>query len=268
MSDQDNIRAAAMLAPATANDIPALVRVHTAAFKSDQFSHLMLLQRPDDAHQTLMQKSIDYWFADAHAQIIKAVDTDGQVVGWACWILRDATSDLVGKTEKADSLAALKQEASQGSAQMTFKTPQEKLDAPIQGVTSPSGVQSTTQDPARALGGLMGKETVKWEDKYLRGKKCLVLQALVTDPSCQGRGFGTQLIHWGTDKADAEDLQCWAHASPSGHSLYTRAGFEEVGRSDFDLAEWAPGGKGGGRGWGNYIFRYMLRPARYLSQST
>ncbi|KAI9734738.1 MAG: hypothetical protein M1818_006725 [Claussenomyces sp. TS43310] len=162
-----------------------------------------------------MQKSIEHRFADAHAQIINAVDRDGRVVGWACRVLRDATSNLVGKTEKADSAAALKQETSQGHD-----------------TGSRAGAW-------RTLGGLMSKETVKWEDKYLRGKKCLVLQALVTDPSGQGRGFGTQLVHWGTDEADAEDLQCWAHASPSGHSLYTRAGFEEVGRSDFDLAEWA-----------------------------
>jgi ribosomal protein S18 acetylase RimI-like enzyme len=262
MSNQDNTRAAAMLAPATANDIPALIRVHTAAFKSDLFSHLMLLQRPDDAHQILMQKSLDYWFADAHAQIIKAVDTKGEVVGWACWVLREATSDLVGKTEKADSSAALKQESGQDSAKSTVKTPLEKVKASSQKGVTPSGVQSTTQDPARALGALMGRETVRWEEKYLKGKKCLVLQALVTDPSCQGRGFGTQLVHWGTDKADIEDLPCWAHASPAGHSLYTKARFEEVGKSDFDLAEWAPGGKGGGRGWGIYTFRYMLRPAR------
>lgn len=39
--------------------------------------------------------------------------------------------------------------------------------------------------------------------------------------------------------------------------VYTRAGFEEVGRGEYDLDEWAPEGNKGG--WGVYTFRYMVR---------
>lgn len=101
---------------------------------------------------------------------------------------------------------------------------------------------------------------MRWEAAHLGGTRAyLVLQALATEPAYQGRGIGSRLVQWGVERAEAQGLACWAHASPAGHSLYARAGFEELGRSDYDLAAWAPGGRAGGRGWGVYTFRYMLR---------
>jgi hypothetical protein len=62
MGDQENDNrkeAGIFLVHVTSNDVPALVKVHTAAFKSDQFSNLMLLNRDENAHQTLMHRSIE-----------------------------------------------------------------------------------------------------------------------------------------------------------------------------------------------------------------
>lgn len=241
--------------PATEDDIPALIKIHTAAFRSDLFSILMLLNRDEDAHQNLMRKSIDHWFADPHTQIIKAVDHDtGQILGWACWALKGAESDEVEKGEGKDEGAGKQKASSQpGEANATEETP-----------PPPPPKPETQKDPARILGGLMAKEMIKWESVHLKPlKKYWVLEALSTDPSVQGRGVGSKLVQWGIETADAVNpgLACYAHASPAGHGLYARAGFEEDDRSEFDLSEWAPGGKGGGRGWGVYVFRYMLRPA-------
>jgi hypothetical protein len=41
--------------------------------------------------------------------------------------------------------------------------------------------------------------------------------------------------------------------------LYEKAGFREVGRKEFDLADFV--GRGAGKGWGIYVFRYMVREA-------
>jgi len=64
------------------------------------------------------------------------------------------------------------------------------------------------------------------------------------------------------DRADELGIPCWTQASPASHTLYARLGFQEVGKNDYDLDEWAPGGKGSNRGWGRYTFRYMVRPAK------
>ncbi|KAK2062008.1 hypothetical protein LY76DRAFT_589863 [Colletotrichum caudatum] len=102
-----------------------------------------------------------------------------------------------------------------------------------------------------------------WEGRHLCGKKCVVLQALATDPRDQRRGVATELVRHGLEEVvDPQGLPCWVHASPASRNVYVKAGFEEAGRSDYDLDEWAPGGKGGNRGWGRYTFRYMLRPAK------
>ncbi|OIW35218.1 hypothetical protein CONLIGDRAFT_639518 [Coniochaeta ligniaria NRRL 30616] len=212
------------------------------------FSTLMLLARPPDAHQVLMQRSIDAWLADPshNTQIVKAVDDeDGQIVGWACWVLRD---DAQAKSSPSAP-------AQEPGAQTLPPQPQPSSTPP--------------SDPARALGALMRADTTRWEEAYLSSKKTMVLQALATAPSHQGRGIGTQLVQWGVDRADAEGLPCWAHASPAGYALYEPTGFREVGRCEFDLGEWAPDGGSGegdgdGRGWGVYVFRYMMRPGRGL----
>ena len=44
-----------------------------------------------------------------------------------------------------------------------------------------------------------------------------------------------------SDYADQSTVACWLDASPSGLKLYQKLGWEEVGMSNFDLAQW--GGK-------------------------
>ncbi|KAN0099768.1 acyl-CoA N-acyltransferase [Hyaloscypha variabilis] len=239
MAPKSDTLGAVTLTSATLDDVPALIEIHTSAFKSDLFSSLMLSNRPEDAHQVLMRKSVDNWMEDSCAQIIKAVDTDERVLGWACWILKPAQIVALSVDQNLKDTA---------STETTSQNPKKK----------------TTQqesDPTRVLGGLMHAEAVKWQNKYLNGKRYMVLQALATHPSSQGHGIGTKLVQWGVDKADSEGLVCWAHASPSGHFLYRNNGFEEVGRSEFDLGKWVPDEMRGEREWAMYTFRYMLRPA-------
>jgi GNAT superfamily N-acetyltransferase len=190
MAPKSDTLGAVTLTSATLDDVPALIEIHTSAFKSDLFSSLMLSNRPEDAHQVLMRKSVDNWMEDSCAQIIKAVDTDERVLGWACWILKPAQIVALSADQNLKDTA---------STETTSQNPKKK----------------TTQqesDPTRVLGGLMHAEAVKWQNKYLNGKRYMVLQALATHPSSQGHGIGTKLVQWGVDKADSEGLVCWAHA--------------------------------------------------------
>lgn len=77
-----------VLAPiTTSDDVPALVRLHTAAYQPDQFSNFMLHGREENTHQNLMTKSLAFWLSDPAAQLVQALDENiGKIVGWACWV--------------------------------------------------------------------------------------------------------------------------------------------------------------------------------------
>ncbi|KAI8265415.1 hypothetical protein K4K58_011346 [Colletotrichum sp. SAR11_239] len=225
------------------DDVDDLVRVHTAAFKTDQFSNLMLLGRAVDAHEKLMRKTIEGWVTAPEASLMKAIDSSGRVLGWACWIVKDATGGdrvAVAKVESKGGSSVNKAEGVETSAV-------EKKEEPAK------------EDRARALGGLMYKERVAMEERYMKGKRYAVLQGLATDPAYQRRGIATKLIQAGLEEVDSKGLACWIHASPSSYGLYAKTGFEEIGRNEYDLDEWAPGGRQGDNRWGRYIFRHMLR---------
>ncbi|KAF6814748.1 acetyltransferase [Colletotrichum plurivorum] len=235
------------LLPVAPDDVATLVDVHAAAFRSDQFSNLMLLNRDQNAHQALMLKSIQQWISAPAAKLTKAVDDEGQIVGWSCWISK-------GTDTPDDSVTTPQPVAEKKPEDVQKREPKTK---------PPQQQPAQQQDPSRALGGLMYKDMVSMEAKHLSGKRYMVLQALATDPKYQSRGVATKLVKNGLEAIDSEGLPCWIHASPSSYAIYEKAGFEEVGKSVYDLAEWAPGGKDGNRGWGDYAFRYMLRPAQH-----
>jgi len=102
------------------------------------------------------------------------------------------------------------------------------------------------------------------------GTRCLYIMSIVVSPTHQGRGVGTALIQHGTRRADREGVFAWVHASEAGAGMFERQGFEEVRRLRVDLDKYC-GGRGveevkglerkgeEGTGWGEYVFRYMVR---------
>ncbi|KAK6203669.1 hypothetical protein LQW54_008875 [Pestalotiopsis sp. IQ-011] len=214
------------LLPVDLGEIPHLVKIHQAAFESDRFSNLMLLGRDPDAFKGLLLKSIETWMEDPNAQLIKAVAEDGDIVGYACWVTEDAPE--------------VKQPTTKPESGLDTAVEQRKL---------------LPQD----LGKLMRKDLVARKRELLGNERHMVLQALITDPQWQKMGVGARLVQWGTSKADVEGLSCWAHASPSGYGVYLRAGFEDLGMSEYDLDQYLPENEQGKSEWGVYTFRYMVR---------
>ncbi|GKT44796.1 uncharacterized protein ColSpa_04977 [Colletotrichum spaethianum] len=230
MTNEDVSRKSALvsLSAVQADDISSLLKVHTAAFKPDQFSNLMLLNRDENAHQELMAKSIQRWMSDPTAKLTKALDANGKLVGWSCWILKTKYEEGTMPAPRSESNTR-PSNAEAGQAKPEPPAAQKKEE------------QSAPPDPARVLGGLMYKDMTSWEEKHLKGKNYMVLQALATDPSHQRQGIATKLVQHGLEEVNSQGLPCWIHASPTSYTLYEKAGFEEVGRSDYDLDEWAPG---------------------------
>lgn len=52
------------------------------------------------------------------------------------------------------------------------------------------------------------------------------LELLAVSPTHQRRGVGSQLVQWGTTRADADGLEAYLDATPKGAPIYKRLGFE------------------------------------------
>ncbi|ORY72128.1 acyl-CoA N-acyltransferase [Pseudomassariella vexata] len=64
------------------------------------------------------------------------------------------------------------------------------------------------------------------EHMGMRRHWCLGLIGVKTE--VQGRGAGGMLVKWGLDRADADGLEAYLVASPSGAPIYRRYGFEDI----------------------------------------
>lgn len=235
------------LTPVTSNDIPALVRIHKAAFETDQFCKFMLYGRDKNTHQIRLTKSLASSMSDQAAQVIQALDNaTGQVLGWACW---------VKKGEKAVSQDPEPSIPQQDVTQAKMPAVKEPMSAPM----------SARQ---KMVGRMLGDE-IKQQESHMKGVY-MVLQRLATDPEFQRRGVGSKLVKWGLDRADAEGLPCWLHVSDSDVAcrLYEAAGFRQVGHDEYNLdACAAESGSMSSQCWGTYTFRYMVREGKTIGET-
>ena len=83
---------------------------------------------------------------------------------------------------------------------------------------------------------------------------CAVLDLCFCSPTHQHRGAGTQLVQWGTRKADEMGVQAFVEGTLTGRRLYEENGF--VVTEDIKLKEdtWAEKGR--------IEYLFMHRPAR------
>ncbi|KAK6535730.1 hypothetical protein TWF694_002179 [Orbilia ellipsospora] len=217
-------------------DVAELVRVHSRAFKTDQFSNFMLSGKPPGTHESLMERSIRAWLSDPTVWMVKAVnDDDGAVVGWVCWL-----------TKTMDKATTQARPETKGKSPPNVETQPDNTTE-----SRPPPSQEVTPDaPTRVVSRQMRQDTMRWEEDSMTENTYLVLQGLATSPEYQCQGIGSQLVKWGVDRADTSELACWCHASPAGNQLYLKAGFQELGSSEYDLGD-----------FGKYTFRYMVRRA-------
>lgn len=61
------------------------------------------------------------------------------------------------------------------------------------------------------------------------------LMILVTTPAHRRRGAASQLIEWGTQRADERGLKCVLMASEAGLGAYLKHGFKVVREVEMDL---------------------------------
>ncbi|OQE34634.1 hypothetical protein PENCOP_c016G02005 [Penicillium coprophilum] len=70
----------------------------------------------------------------------------------------------------------------------------------------------------------------------------IILDLLATLPEYQGRGFGSAILKWGTEKADASQSRIFLEGTPEGVPVYQKYGWKVVEEVVLDFAQF--GGEG------------------------
>ncbi|CCF32327.1 acetyltransferase [Colletotrichum higginsianum] len=239
------------LRPATRADVPALASVADAAFRTDAHTQLKAALRGVGNFAEGMEQALLAWVDHPKVDVVVAEDpASGQPVGWAGWVRRGFAGDIDLPLDDGDDNL---------SAEPTVATH----------LTGEKKGKRTVKDLEDLTNASMGY----WVRRFMpEGSRCRFLCSCVVHPAFQARGFGSQLMRWGTDKADAEPgVYCWVQSSMGGRASFERQGFREVGRLEANLDDFAEGttpGDGNGHitgskdSWGNYVWVYMRRDAR------
>lgn len=239
------------LQPATSADIPALAEISGLSFENDRHTQLKAAHptRPYD-HAAGMAGGFEYWLSLPKGQIelTKAVDDEtGQILGFVCWGFRLEKPQQQPQQQTASS-------AGQEESISTSTSSDEKTDAP-------------DLDALARLEELTSDHLAQYQEKVMPpGTRAMYIACISVRPDQHGRGVGSALVRRGTERADAEGVFCWVHASEDGARVFRRCGFEVDDTLEVDLDHWAgqmgikaPGGE---EKWGTYTFRYMIRQPR------
>ena len=209
--------------PAAISDTKSLINVHKAAFANDNATQLMF--RDEDDYTAQLQNMLDSQFSNPQCLIIKAVKkSTGEVVGWLG--ARRAGYGPCARDENGSN-----KDKGKGLA-----------------TTEHTSLRTTLKE-----------QFAQRRELWLSGKKYIHMETLVVHPMQQRNGIGSTLLWHLMMRANFEGAPCWMESTPAALDLYHCAGFRHVGHLKIDLAEYAPGGKYGKRGWGDYEFWYMLR---------
>lgn len=230
----------------TSDDIPALTSIFTAAFANDTNTQLKLVGKDPNSQADSMAMGIQQWlnYPD-RVSLLKAVETStGMIMGWVGWARRGFED------------------------QATLSVPKVEEESTKQPEPEPEPEEQNLDNAAR-LEDLCTADMNRWISKVMPpGTKCRYLTSCLVHPSYQGRGVGSALMGWGTERADKEGVFCWVHSSDGGEVFYEKMGFEEVERFVVDLDEYAEGRRDGSGKWGEYVFMYMVRQPKDLGKET
>ena len=156
------------------------------------------LQSPDP--QTRYRLSAHRWLPAFHAgteAFFKAIDANGKIVGASRWGL-PGKNLAASIPKKADA----------------DKTEEDRLCEQAYNLELTDRFDNATSvEKSRTLG----------DQLYFS------LKTLAVHPDYQKRGIAGQLLQWGLDQADDQNLPIWLSATDAGRGLYTKHGFKQVG---------------------------------------
>lgn len=215
------------------DDIDALVHIAGASFEADTHTQLQShFKAPGESDADGTRESLKSYITHPKVDLLVAKDVaSGRPVGSIAWARRGYQGDVDRPLDPPSEL-----ETKQGPKTM----------ADLSNLTDHAMDQFMSQ-------------------MMPEGSRCRYIVGINVDPAYQGRGVGSRLIQWGTDKADSEGVRCWVSSSMAGHLAFEKQGFRQVSTVEADLDEYAEGvrpaaGEGSKDGsWGKYVWYYLER---------
>jgi len=202
---------------ATEADIPAIARVHMAAFDvaTDAISGNLFpahLRTSPDQQIPHHVKRLTASLRDLRS-VTMVAEEDGQIVGYSVWI-----RPLVG--EKAPERA---REEVDGMDMEAFQHLIEAVSVGTKDLLGEHGSDDIWCKPNDDCFPAVDLWT------HFLGSYFLDLSFLGVDPNRQRQGIGKLLVKWGLRQAAKEGKDCYLVASPAGRPLYLSLGFLEHG---------------------------------------
>jgi GNAT superfamily N-acetyltransferase len=203
---------------ATDADIPQACILETLAY-ADNAANPVLFPGPfpSNAREQRVEQVIEMRKNDSTAVFLKAVDTaTGEMLAFAKWHVFE-TEEIAKQTPTRPLRFG------EGSNQEACK-------AFFGGLVSKKK-EIMGSKPHLCKLDIQGKPTC-WSGCSTVAD----LHMLHTNPKQQGRGAGSMLLKWGTQKADQLGLPVYLESSPDAHGFYKKYGFADVYIMELDLS--------------------------------
>ncbi|KAE8376021.1 acyl-CoA N-acyltransferase [Aspergillus bertholletiae] len=186
---------------ATESDSPELVHINTTSFSPGVFYQNAFANVELSALQALKYARTFARFVDPKYHLLVATDSEtGRVIAFMRVVIP------LHYQQDSHSFTKLSEDASKMAAEPDNYLPD--------GINQ--RVYSCYLDMLKSV-----------REKYLE-KNDMVLDFLATDPNYQGKGIGSQLLKWATQKADTMNARLFLEATEEGYPLYKKYGWNLV----------------------------------------
>ena len=103
---------------------------------------------------------------------------------------------------------------------------EDSLPVSVHSIHTPAQINRAL-DPTKAT---ILEDSYPWCAHHWTGvrKENWYLCLLGVDPSHQGHGYGRELVAWGIQQADAENVHASVTSSEGNENFYLRCGFDEI----------------------------------------
>ena len=252
-----------LLAPVFVEDVPAMAKMCADSFLTDRQTQLKDLGKERYDMEAMSLQSLPLYILNPKIALIKAVNDKGEIMGYIAWAFRGVELSEIPQIEGAPpkrkplSDEERKAEDEKEAAEQKIEDEKKRLEEEEK---KANGIVEE-EDLAKKLNDMESENMNEWMEKLMpEGTKCMFVAGFHVDPAHQRKGAGLALLKWGTDICDKMGLFAWVHSSEGGYAAYKKAGFEEIGKLDVNLDDYArapPPPEVGGDIWGHYVLTYM-----------
>lgn len=245
-------RTAYRILPLEKDDVRSLASISQAAFAADAHTRMKMSEKgvTDLGSELEPAESILRQLDSPQMKMVKAVDSEGKMVGFSNWRMWNFDKDPAEVRHNQARMLTM---------QLSTFTPTPDLDAEV---VNPDFPVLPTQTPLEQLQATTSGHMFGMISRVNRpDKRTFFCTGISVHPDYQSKGVASALLDWATRFADKHQAQSWVHLSdhPGGVKAFEKYGFEVVNSVTVDLDRYAKKERPEGRPWGKYTFRFLLR---------